>query len=166
VLVAWLGQHLTRARTVGVHWGKLLLVGSTALSWFVGIVVATSDLAFTVPNVVVHGVPYLALTWRYAKGRLADGGYGRLRGLVRAGLPVFLGLLFALAFLEELGWDRLVWHEHAGFFGLSRLTLGPTALAVVVPLLATPQLTHYLLDGLVWRTRDDPKLLGRLRLGG
>ncbi len=162
VVFSWLGRHLWLARERGLHAGKLLLVTSTFAAWFFGIVVAESDLSFTVTNVVMHGVPYLALTWRYSRGRLAEGGYGRLAFLVRAGVPAYLGLLFSLAWLEELGWDRLVWHEHEAFFGSSALRLSPLALSLVVPLLATPQLTHYLLDGLVWRTRGNPQLAVRL----
>ena len=35
-------------------------------------------------------------------------------------------------------------------------------LLLVVPLLALPQTTHYLLDGYVWRTSADPNLAARL----
>jgi putative autoinducer-2 (AI-2) aldolase len=77
-------RHLLRARSHGLHAGKLLLLASTWATWFFGIVVAKSDLAFTVTNVVAHGVPYLALTYRYARGREAEGGYGALRSVVPA----------------------------------------------------------------------------------
>ena len=36
-----------------------------------------------------------------------------------------------------------------------------SALALVVPLLAVPQLTHYLLDGFVWRVRSENPVLRR-----
>ena len=32
------------------------------------------------------------------------------------------------------------------------------ALALLVPLLALPQATHYLLDGFIWRSKENPKL--------
>ena len=37
---------------------------------------------------------------------------------------------------------------------------------LVVPLLAVPQITHYLLDGFLWRRRSNPRVaevLGRVR---
>lgn len=162
VLVAWLGHALVTRR---FHLGKTLLLFATWLSWFGGIVLAESDLAFTVMNVALHGVPYLVLTRRYAAGRAAEGGYGRLSALVRFGVPAFLAALFALAWVEEFFWDHLVWHEHPMLFGGGGVDLGELALAFVVPLLSLPQTTHYLLDGFVWRTRDDAALAARLGWG-
>lgn len=159
VLVAWL---LAMAGRRQLHAGKLLLVAATWAAWFGGVVLADSDFAFTVMNVVLHGVPYLALLYVYARGRAREGGYGKLSGLVRLGVPAFLGLLLLVAFLEEAAWDRLVWHEHPMFFGASGLSLPEGLLTLVVPLLSLPQVTHYLLDGFVWRTRDDPALPVRL----
>jgi hypothetical protein len=36
--------------------------------------------------------------------------------------------------------------------------LGNDLLALLVPLLALPQATHYVLDGWIWRRRDHPEL--------
>ena len=137
--------------------GKLLVVVTTAATWLVGIVLLDGDFAFTVTNVVVHAVPYLVLTHRYARVRAAKRPSSLLARIVRAGPLVFVGLVIALAFVEELGWDRLVWHERGwlfgdGFSGQSA-PLATTALALLVPLLALPQATHYVLDGFVWRAR-------------
>lgn len=163
VLAGWLlRQLLIVVRGAPVPLGKLLLVGATWVTWFGGIVLAADDFAFTVMNVTLHGVPYLALLYRYARGRAAEGGYGALGWLVRAGVPVFFGLLLALAFAEELLWDTLVWHERPEVFGANGVELGPALLTLLVPLLSLPQTTHYLLDGFVWRTREDPALASRL----
>ena len=159
VLVAWLAQAVLLRR---VHLGKSLLLFATWLSWFGGIVLAQSDLTFTVMNVCLHGVPYLVLLRRYAKGRAAEGGSGALSFVLRAGLPGFLLLLWALAFLEELAWDKLVWHDHPMLFGAGGFELEGVLLALAVPLLSLPQTTHYLLDGFIWKTRADPRLSARL----
>jgi hypothetical protein len=52
-----------------------------------------------------------------------------------------------------------VWHDHPGIFGDSA-SLSDGMLVYVVPLLTLPQATHYLLDGVVWRRRDNPTLNG------
>lgn len=158
VIVGWFAVSAIK----GMHPGKLLLLCGTWLAWFGGIVLARSDLAFTAMNVVLHGVPYVVLTYRYKQGRERDGGYGRMGPLVRGGLPVFLGVLLALAFAEELVWDKLVWHERASLFGSGGLDLAAPLLALVVPLLALPQTTHYLLDAFVWRGKENPRLAARL----
>ncbi|UCJ07051.1 hypothetical protein KTO58_25850 [Chitinophaga pendula] len=40
------------------------------------------------------------------------------------------------------------------YFQLGEPVAGEAWLAVVVPLLALPQLTHYILDGFIWKKRD------------
>jgi hypothetical protein len=158
VLAVWLAVSLVQ----GVHVGKLALLAATWVAWFGGIVLAKSDFAFTAMNVVLHGVPYVVLTYRYAQGRERDGGYGKLSALVRAGVPAFFAVLLALAFAEEFLWDKLVWHERPALFGAGGFELAAPLLALVVPLLALPQTTHYLLDAFIWRGKENPRLAHRL----
>jgi hypothetical protein len=163
ILAAWAGfQALRVARGEGVQAGKVLLVAATWVAWFGGIVLAKDDFAFTVLNVVLHGVPYFALLFRYARGRRAEGDYGLGGALLRAGLPGFLLFLVALALTEELFWDWLIWHERSTLFGKSTLELPADLLALVVPLLALPQATHYVLDAFIWKPGREPALLSRL----
>src|SRR5215212_2435546 len=133
--------------------GKDLVVLTTAVCWYAGIVAYDSDYAFTVTNVLLHGVPYVALVWFYARARSAQTGKV-YRVLAR--WPVFLATLWVLAYAEELLWDRGVWHERAWLFGggwdLDSFKV------FLVPLLALPQATHYILDGFVWRRRGNPHL--------
>ena len=67
-----------------------------------------------------------------------------------------------LAFGEELLWDKLVWHERSRLFGEGGPVLPADVLALVVPLLALPQATHYVLDAFVWKAGKDAALLVRL----
>ncbi len=141
--------------------GKTGVVAVTALSWYGGIVVFNSDIAFTATNVVAHGVPYLALIWLYCS-RKWSGAPGKASWLswISAGRRIlaFYGLLFVLAYVEEGVWDVLVWRDHPGLFGAWPSVWRPQGervLAVLVPLLALPQAVHYVLDALIWRF--DPK---------
>ncbi len=134
--------------------GKDIVVATTAVCWYVGIVAFNSDYAFTVTNVIIHGVPYLALIYWYSRARLRQAnGRGAYR-LFAHGPAAFLFILWALAYVEEMFWDRGVWQERGWFFG------GPWDVAafkfLIVPLLALPQVTHYVLDGFVWRRRNNP----------
>ena len=110
---------------------------------------------FTAANVVVHGVPYVALLWMYSKQKCAESG-GVVSKIVGRGLVVFVVLLQILAFAEEMIWDRLVWRSHDGLFGswMSETVLSDEVLAILVPLLAVPQATHYVLDAVLWRRRN------------
>lgn len=160
LLVAWLVKELTHARRgLPVSWGKHLVVGSTIAMWFLGIVVLNSDYAFTVTNVIVHGVPYLGLVFFTEKARgaarEAAGKPPTLAGFAARSAALFLVPLFALAFLEEWGWDLLVWHENRAIFPGPALDPGTILLALIVPLLALPQATHYVLDGFIWKVRPE-----------
>jgi hypothetical protein len=141
--------------------GKNLIVATTWLSWYVGIVVFNSDYAFTVTNVLVHGIPYLAFVWVWGRSRFAETRVAVSRAFRKQAWPLYLAPLLLVAWLEEWGWDRLVWHEHGGLFPGPTLLPGPEALALVVPLLALPQATHYLLDAWVWRVRPENPDLAR-----
>lgn len=158
VYVALLAGYVARAVQLAlggrpVNVGKHVVVATTAATWYVGIVALDSDFAFTVTNVVAHGVPYVALLWVYARERGREVPESAVGRLASAGLGAFLGGLLALAFVEELLWDRLVWHERPALFGGERdePLLGDAARALVVPLLAVPQATHYVLDAFLWR---------------
>jgi hypothetical protein len=63
-----------------------------------------------------------------------------------------------LAYGEEFLWDRLIWHDRPWLFG-SGWSWGRAAESFLVPLLALPQLTHYLLDGFVWRRGSNPEVV-------
>ena len=137
------------------------VVMGTALSWYVGIVVGAGDLVFTLTNVVAHGIPYMALTFIFARGNEIRTRTPRAARywLLRV-VPLSIGFLIVLAFLEEGLWDGLVWREHLALFpGFAQFSPIATdaGLAIVVPLLAMPQLTHYLIDGVIWRLKDHPE---------
>jgi hypothetical protein len=134
--------------------GKDIVVVTTAVCWYAGIVLFNSDYAFTVTNVIIHGVPYFALIWFYARSRREA--TGRVYQTLSQNWMIFLASLWALAYVEELFWNRGVWHERTWLFGGN---WDWTEWKVyLVPLLAVPQLTHYILDGFIWRRRGNREL--------
>ncbi|HLK97671.1 MAG TPA: hypothetical protein VK364_07885, partial [Hymenobacter sp.] len=156
LLVAYVVREgLLWHRTRQFNLPRNLLMGGTLISWYAGIVWFNGDLAFTLLNVVSHGIPYLALVWsggptppnvpRHARRGAWAGKYG---------LALFVLSVAGLAYLEEGLWDGLVWREHGTVFNwfqqLPAIT-NPGWLGWLVPLLALPQATHYVLDGFIWR---------------
>ena len=142
-------------RTRTFNTPRNLLLAGTLVSWYVGIVLFNGDLAFTLLNVVSHGIPYLALVWAGGP-RSTHSPAPRRRGAWagRYGLAVFLGAVVLFAFIEEGLWDGLVWREHGAVFGWFQHlpAVGrPALLTWLVPLLSLPQSTHYVLDGFIWR---------------
>ncbi len=131
--------------------GKDIIVTTTVVCWYVGIVALNSDYAFTVTNVIIHGVPYFALIYFYAKSRRET--TGKFYRTISSNWLIFLATLWALAYIEELFWNRGVWHEHEFLFGKS-WSIDDWKI-YLVPLLAVPQLTHYILDGFVWRKKNN-----------
>jgi len=166
VFALWLAKEARRLATGrSVSWGKVLVVVTTALIWHLGIVVFDSDYAFAVTNVLVHGVPYFGLVFlslgSSAAARAAAGRRPVLADLGARHALLFLASLLALAFLEEWGWDRLVWHENGGIFPGAALDPGPLLLSLLVPLLALPQATHYLLDAWLWKVKPENRAAAR-----
>lgn len=133
---------------------KNLLVVGTLASWYVGIVMFQGDLIFTLLNVVAHGIPYMGLIWIYGEKKSSVSFSFTWRGVL-----IFAGVLLLLAYLEEGLWDLLVWKDHPDVFPvLTSLPPLPQGLllSIVVPILVLPQVTHYVLDGFIWRFSKDP----------
>ncbi|WP_231490020.1 hypothetical protein [Pedobacter sp. Leaf170] len=139
---------------------KNLLVAGTFLSWYFGIVYFNGDMAFTTLNVISHGIPYMALIWFFEKKKI-DYTLSRSRLLNlcfgKYGIVYFLAILILFAYLEEGLWDGLIWKEHQSVFkpftGLPRV-YSNELLALLIPLLALPQATHYVLDGFIWKQKS------------
>ena len=136
--------------------GKNLVIFTTAVSWYVGIVHYDSDFAFTVTNVLSHGVPYVALVWIHSRRKWSGAPAGSWLGWISQprAAAAFVGVLVLLAFAEEGLWDLLVWGDHPSVFGGRNHVLSMTnspLLPFVVGLLALPQATHYVLDGFIWK---------------
>lgn len=154
VYVAALAVYAVRAaslwRAGTPNPGKDVVVLTTAVCWYVGIVAYNSDYAFMVTNVIIHGVPYIVLVyWYWRRTRPASADRAAL-------LPLFLATIWLLAYAEELLWDRSVWHDRGWLFGAGWDLADYRWL--LVPLLALPQLTHYVLDGFIWRRKSNPGL--------
>lgn len=133
-----------------------LVVFGTVLSWYVGIVLFNGDLVFTLLNIISHGVPYMALVWIYGrkKRNMQGSGAGFRIIFSKRFIIIFILSVISLAYFEEALWDLLVWKEHRSIFPAIQV---PFRLSeqIIVPLLAVPQLTHYVIDGFIWKLKKD-----------
>jgi hypothetical protein len=132
---------------------KNILVLGTALSWYTGIIVFNGDLTFTFLNVVAHGVPYMGLVWMYGEKKSSTTFNFGLKGIL-----IFFSAVFTLSYFEESIWDVFVWKDHPSIFPFFTHYEGvhdPVVLSLLVPLLVLPQITHYVLDGFIWRFSKD-----------
>jgi hypothetical protein len=132
---------------------KNLIVLGTFLSWYTGIVFFHGDLAFTFLNVVAHGIPYMGLVWLYGEKKSTNNFSFGLYGAI-----IFVAVVVSLSYLEESLWDVMVWKDHLDLFPF--LTDADPIhnhwiLSAVVALLVLPQITHYVVDGFIWRFSKD-----------
>lgn len=154
--IYWLtmATYIVRSAYRGLRFGKWnpgkdLVVLTTAACWYLGIVTLNSDYAFTVTNVIIHGIPYMVLVyWTQRKEQWAVRAPSVGGRLLR-----FMGVLWLLAYAEELVWDRALWHDRSWLFGSA--WHAESWHGWLVPLLAVPQATHYILDGFIWRRRSN-----------
>ena len=127
---------------------KNLIILGTILSWYFGIVYFNNDLIFTLLNVISHGIPYMALIFIQEikqKDHLAFQSFRKKLGI---SLFIFVAVVVGFAFSEEVLWESLVWKEHFSFLDYEPSEL---FLSIMVPVLIVPQLTHYILDGFIWK---------------
>lgn len=160
----WLAVYLAKElyvsiKTKHVNIPKNLLWLGTAISWYLGIVYYKGDLTFTLFNVVAHGIPYMALIWIYGnrKVKVQKNKFLKLVFSPR-GVVVFCLVIFFLGYVEEGFWNAWVWKDRDVLFPAFNLlpAIGSKELlSLVVALLATPQLTHYILDAFIWKMRND-----------
>jgi hypothetical protein len=71
---------------------------------------------------------------------------------------LFFRIDFSVCIYRGRLWDIIVWNQHRNIFGADRFIafdLSDRILSFIVPLLALPQITHYILDGFIWRLRKD-----------
>lgn len=155
ILLGYVGKEIVLLKT-GAEFNlpKNLILLGTVLSWYVGIVLLNGDFTFTVTNIVAHGIPYMALVWIWGRRN-------KVRVLsTRFSLLPFLGIILALAYVEEAFWAGLIWREHLDVFSffqhLPEVTDKKT-LSLLVPLLTLPQATHYILDGFIWKGFSETK---------
>ena len=142
--------------------GKNLIVATTWLTWYVGIVVLDSDYAFTVTNVLVHGIPYLAFVWVYGRARFRESAAAVARALHAARLAALPAPLLAVAFVRGVGLGPLRLARARRLLPGTGARPGAAALwPCSCPLLALPQATHYVLDAWVWRVRPENPELAR-----
>ncbi|WP_288375326.1 hypothetical protein [uncultured Chryseobacterium sp.] len=149
ILIIWLFKtvfEVFKTKTINVP--KTALITGTFLSWYFGIVYFNNDLLFTFLNVISHGIPYIALIYIREIQQKEN---SQLNGMQIfksfSGIFLFVGVILFFAFFEEFLWETLVWNEH---FSLN-VVVSEKLFQFLVPLLVVPQLTHYLLDGFIWR---------------
>jgi len=135
--------------------GKDLVMTGTWLVWFGGIVMYNSDLVFSITNISIHGISYVALI------RITSIGFAKKKSIksltfFSKSVIRFLLLLFLLAYLEEFLWDNLVWFEHQNIFVrvLPNNSFVKSLAWVIIPLLSLPQITHYIIDGFIWKMNE------------
>jgi hypothetical protein len=145
------------------NWPRNLILLGSALSWFVGIILFNNDLAFSAINIISHGIPYIALIWIYGRNQTEFQGHKttyQFAWVAKAFRPgwimFYLGVLFLWAYFEETLWDGLVWREHGAvlmFADALPAIQSEQTLIWLVPLLAMPQITHYVLDAFIWQMK-------------
>ena len=95
----------------------------------------------------------MVLVAKFQPGRSADPSAVAVERRPKLRWLRFVGVLWLLAYAEELLWDCGLWHDRSWLFGPA-WNIGDWD-QVLVPLLAVPQITHYVLDGFIWRRRSN-----------
>lgn len=157
ILAFWLLEELyfRMKHKASLATGKLVWILTTAGNWFIGIVYFNSDIVFTVTNVVAHGLPYMALVIFYINKKKILGGISISATAQLKTTFTIVAVVLVLALLEEHFWNLLVYQEANGFYlsaGAYFPGISKSVKLVALAVLTVPQLTHYILDGYIWKS--------------
>lgn len=162
VLIGWTIEEflLSRKHNLPLAYGKIIWLISTGINWYLGIVYFNSDIAFSVTNVVAHGIPYCVLIFIYVnkkKEYVSDSSMNVQKWIIR--IFLMLGVVFLFAFFEEYCWDMFINQERQLFF--TNILSYPFASVsnsfqakLTISILSIPQVTHYIIDGFIWKNND------------
>lgn len=152
ILILYFSGEIDRYRKHhSINFPKNIFVVGTSISWYFGIVYFNSDIIFTLLNVISHGIPYIALVYSNQKNEKHIKIFPRLNKA--KGILIFVSLILVFAFFEESLWDIFIWNEHIVYFDKFRVSSKWEI--IIVPLLTVPQFTHYLLDGIIWKRKEN-----------
>jgi hypothetical protein len=157
VITGWFAEELLYVKKGynKLSYGRILWLGTTILNWYLGIVWFNSDLAFTLTNVVAHGIPYFALVLFYKVKKQQIQNVIKSKTTLSIAVTI-IGLSLVLAGLEEYLWDLFLNHEKEAFFSQIMAypdfdLYGSHLETIALVLLSLPQVTHYILDGFIWK---------------
>ncbi|KXX72321.1 hypothetical protein [Flammeovirga sp. SJP92] len=163
VLVAWVVELLllSKNRIKEFPIGKVLWVFSTFGTWWLGIVYFNSDFSFTITNVIAHGIPYMFLVFYYVEEKkVIQNNDNQSFSKVFVSVLWMLLICLFLGSSEELFWDIFINNERVDLFGnWPNLYVDHQFFrALIIAVLSLPQITHYILDGFIWKGKDNPYL--------
>jgi hypothetical protein len=152
VQLAWLVRQAARIRAGDMpSIPKMVWVVASWVSWWLGVRVAENFIVATAFINLFHGIPYTALVW-WRCSRAPEGRAPFIkRWMERSSIVAFYLVLLGFALIEESLWERFVWHTYLPGLNIDVEMLGAVAVSAWVALLSLPQITHYVLDGVLWR---------------
>ena len=172
VISIWLSNEISYCIKNGTRFptGKVLWIITTAFNWFLGVIWFNSDFAFSLTNVVAHGVPYMVLIFFYVEKKKQ---LKKPRTVAIRLFPVIQMLLMigVLAFGEEYFWDMFLNREKEVFFQAIfgypfTVFENNYARGLALGLLSVPQVAHYFIDGFIWKkSKRNPYVSQVLSIG-
>jgi hypothetical protein len=171
IIAGWCAEeiYLCRKHQVPLATGKILWLLTTAGNWYLGIVHFNSDIVFTLTNVIAHGGPYLALVFFYVdkKAKIKAPAQPTSGAQIGTSLLFMLAVILLLAFGEEYLWDMFLYRERGALFEWLfaypiHVLQTPVGQALALALLSVPQVTHYVLDGFIWKNNEKNPYLRRI----
>jgi hypothetical protein len=153
----WVGRQVWLARRGRLNPGKVAWMTAVWLSWAIGVGMAGHPLVSLAAINLLHGGPFLALVWRRCnhrwQGRTSGAASPVLAWLSqKRAVLAFYALVLCLGAIESGIWDWTTWGVYLQpLFGWETLTLRPPLEALLVGVLATPQIVHYYLDRWLWK---------------
>lgn len=139
---------------------KYLYILWTFFVWFYWIVWTNSMLIFWLWNMLLHGWNFFAITYYSTKDRINKWlfkTYKIFNFFANKNIFLFILPLFIIWFIEQSTWALFLDNEEFFhyFYNMKLYELFKNiniyVFSITIALLALPQTTHYILDGIIWK---------------
>ncbi len=148
-------QILLIFRWVRLNPLKYLYIIGTAYVWYNGMVTYNSIIIFGFGNVLLHGLNYYGII---IGSTFHNNDYGKLIQSIKRFWILFFSIIIIVSliwlwYIEEFFWNQFIWREKTIIFYdfFYNIWYDQAILILIVSILGSIQLTHYILDRYIWR---------------
>lgn len=134
---------------------KYLYIIGTAYIWYNGMVTYNSIIIFWFGNILLHGLNYYGII---IGSTYHNSNYGKLIQSIKKSWILYFSMiiicsLILFGYIEEFFWNQFIWREKTIIFSdfFYNIWYNQSILILIVSILGSIQLTHYILDRYIWR---------------
>jgi hypothetical protein len=165
-VIAYFIREVGKFRKYGqLNIAKYIVVSTTFIHWYLGLVATHYLFLFVAMTYFYHSIPYIALVYKYSAretGSLTQLRWTKIFGPLKW-VP-FVLVFFLGSYIEYNGWFQVIPEAFAHIFVVPLFTMSEATQNIFIGFMWVPLVTHYVIDGFIWKF-SDPKSNLKSNLG-